>query len=151
MATEQEYQNLYDRIAALRDTVTNRLASDLVSNPQLADVLTKQIDDMLQLAVGADAKAPPPPDKGLAKLAGIGPQAAKDFGQARIPQGVEAYDETITSERIIAVGDVYYIYQHEKINIDLLICSQHIFILCTGTGCYYQCQRGRAYREDSIF
>jgi hypothetical protein len=117
MATEQEYQNLYDRIAALRDTVTNRLASDLISNPQLADVLTKQIDDLLQSAVGADAKALPPPDKGLAELAGIGPQAAKDFGQARIPQGVEAYDETITSERIIAVGDVYYIYQHEKIGV----------------------------------
>jgi hypothetical protein len=117
MATEREYQSLYDRIAALRDTVTNRLASDLISNPQLADVLTKQIDDMLQLAVVADANAPPPPDKGLAELAGIGPQAAKDFGQARIPPGVEPYDETITSERIIAVGDVYYIYQHEKIGI----------------------------------
>jgi hypothetical protein len=117
MATEQEYQNLYDRIAALRDTVTNRLASDLISNPQLADVLTKQIDDMLQSAVVADTKALPPPDKGLAELAGVGPQAAKDFGQARIPQGVEAYDETITSERIIAVGDVYYIYQHEKIGV----------------------------------
>ena len=33
MATEQEYQNLYDRIAALRDTVTNRLASDLIRIP----------------------------------------------------------------------------------------------------------------------
>jgi hypothetical protein len=117
MATEREYQNLYDRIAALRDTVTNRLASDLITNPQLADALTKQIDDMLQSVVDADAKALPPPDKGLAELAGIGPQAAKDFGQARIPQGVEPYDETITSERIIAVGDVYYIYQHEKIGV----------------------------------
>jgi hypothetical protein len=45
MATEREYQNLYDRIAALRDTVTNRLAPDLISNPQLADTLTKRIDD----------------------------------------------------------------------------------------------------------
>src|SRR6516162_9603431 len=117
MATEQEYQNLYDRIAALRDTVTNRLASDLVSNPQLADVLTEQIDDMLRLAVGADAKAPPPPDKGLAELAGIGPQAARDFGETRIPHGVEPYDETIVSERILAVGDLYYIYQHEKIGV----------------------------------
>src|SRR6202048_3555104 len=117
MATEREYQSLYDRIAALRDTVTSRLASDLITNPQLADALTKQIDDMMQSVVDADAKTPPPPDKGLAELAGIGPQAAKDFGQARIPQGVEAYDETITSERIIAVGDVYYIYQHEKIGV----------------------------------
>ena len=32
-------------------------------------------------------------------------------------QGVEPYDETITSERIIAVGDLYYLYQHEKIGV----------------------------------
>src|SRR5262249_14850990 len=115
MATEKDYQGLYDRIAALRDTVTSRLAADLITNPQLADALTKQIDDMLQSVVDADAKAPAPPDKGLAALAGIGPEAAKDFGQTRIPPGVEPYDETITSERIIAVGDVYYIYQHDTI------------------------------------
>ncbi len=117
MASEKEYQSLYDRIAALREKVTSRLGADLISNPQLADALNKQIDDMLQSVVDADSKAAPPPDKGLAQLAGIGPDAAKDLGVARIPPGVEAYDETITSERIIAVGDVYYIYQHEKIGV----------------------------------
>jgi hypothetical protein len=117
MATERDYQSLYDRIAALRDQVTSRLASDLITNPQLADALNKQIDDMLQSVVDADTKAPPPPDKGLAELAGIGQQAAKDFGQTRIPPGVEAYDETLPSERIVAVGDIYYLYQHEKIGV----------------------------------
>src|SRR6516225_3407398 len=117
MATERDYQSLYDRIAALRDTVTNRLASDLISNPQLADALNKQIDDMLQSVTDADAKLAPPPDMGLAELAGIGQQAARDMGQTRIPPGVIAYDETIPSERIIAVGDVYYLYQHEKIGV----------------------------------
>jgi hypothetical protein len=117
MATEKDYQGLYDRIAALRDKVTSDLSADLITNPQLADALTKQIDDMLQSVVDADSKATPPPDKGLAQLAGIGPDAAADLGVARIPQGVEPYDETITSERIIAVGDVYYIYQHEKIGV----------------------------------
>lgn len=117
MATERDYQSLYDRIAALRETVTSRLASDLVSNPQLADALTKQIDDMLQSVVTADSKTPPPPDKGLAALVGVGPEAAKDFGTTRVPPGVEAYDETITSERIIAVGDMYYLFQHEKIGV----------------------------------
>ena len=34
-----------------------------------------------------------------------------------MPQGVEPYDETITSERIIAVGDLYYLFQHEKIGV----------------------------------
>jgi hypothetical protein len=47
MATAKDYQSLYDRIAALREQVTGRLSSDLIANPQLADALTKQIDDML--------------------------------------------------------------------------------------------------------
>ena len=63
------------------------------------------------------ARCPPPPDKGLAAFAGVGPEAAKDFGVARMPQGVEPYDETITSERIMAVGDMYYLWQHEKIGV----------------------------------
>src|SRR5271170_2190838 len=117
MATERDYQGLYDRIAALRETVTGRLSSDLISNPQLADALVKQIDDLLTSAVDADNQVPPPPDKGLAQLVGIGPEAAQDLGATRIPQGVQPYDETVTSERIIAVGDLYYIYQHEKIGV----------------------------------
>jgi hypothetical protein len=117
MATQKDYQGLYDRIAALRETVTGRLGADLVSNPQLADALTKQIDDLLKGAVDADAQTPPPPDNGLAALAGIGGDAAKEFGDTRIPPGVEPYDETITSERIVAVGDLYYLYQHEKIGV----------------------------------
>ena len=114
MSTEKDYQGLYDRIAALREQVASRLSADLISNPQLADALTKQIDDMLASVVDSDSKIPPPPDKGLASLIGVGPEAAKEFGTTRIPPGVEPYDETITSERIVAVGDMYYLWQHEK-------------------------------------
>src|SRR5271157_4231689 len=117
MATERDYQSLYDRIAALRDTVAARVSSDLIQNPQLADALTKQIDDLLQSVVDSDSAAPPPPDKGLAQLAGVGPEAATDFGQTRVPPGVVEYDETIVSERMMAVGDLYYIFQHEKIGV----------------------------------
>src|SRR5579872_4843935 len=117
MATEKDYQGLYDRIAALREQVANRLSADLVSNPQLADAITKQIDDMLASVVDADGRTPAPADKGLSQLAGVGPDAAKEFGVTRLPQGVEPYDETITSERIMAVGDMYYLWQHEKIGV----------------------------------
>jgi hypothetical protein len=115
--TERDYQNLYDRIAAFRQTVTNRLSTDLLQNPQLADALTKQIDELLGEVIEADRKVPPSPDKGLGALAGIGPEATSDFGKTRIPPGVEPYDETVTSERVMAVGDLYYIYQHEKIGV----------------------------------
>src|SRR6202034_3524623 len=110
MASQKDHQGLYDRIAALREQVASRLSSDLVANPQLADALTKQIDDMLAGGVDADTKITPPPYKGLAALAGVGPEAAKYFGVTRIPPGVEPYDETITSERIMAVGDMYYLW-----------------------------------------
>lgn len=117
MATEKDYQGLYDRIAALREQVTSKLSADLIANPQLADALTKQIDDLLASVVDADAKVPPPPDKGLAALVGVGPDASQEFGTTRVPPGVEPYDETITSERIMAVGDMYYLWQHEKIGV----------------------------------
>jgi hypothetical protein len=117
MALHKDHQSLYDRIAALREQVTDRLGADLISNPQLADALTKQIDDMLKSVVDTDAKTPPPPDRGLGALIGIGPEAAPELGATRVPPGIEAYDETITSERIIAVGDMYYLWQHEKIGI----------------------------------
>src|SRR5260370_2809397 len=117
MATEKDYQSLFDRIGALREQMTSNLAAELITNRQLAAVITMQIDDRLANVESADAKITPPPDKGLAALAGVGPQAATEFGTTRIPQGVEPYDETITSERIMAVGDMYYLWQHEKIGV----------------------------------
>jgi hypothetical protein len=117
MAKESEYQALLDRIAALQETVTDQHAADLIANPQLADALMDKIDDIMQAVVDADEKAKPPPDQGLGQLAGVGPEAAAQFGDTRIPQGVEPYDEQVQSERIIAVGDLYYIYQHEKIGV----------------------------------
>jgi hypothetical protein len=117
MATERDSRSLYDRIAALREIMVSRLSADLIQNPQLADAITKQIDDMLDAVVRADLTAAPPPDQGLAQLAGIGDEAASDLGATRVPPGVLPYDETVTSERMLAVADLYYIYQHETIGV----------------------------------
>jgi len=117
MANERDYQELFDRLAGLREKVTDIHSADFISKPQLADALMKQIDDLLAAAVKQDEQTAPPPDRGLAQLAGVGPDAANQFGKTRIPQGVEPYDDQITSERIVAVGDLYYIYQHEKIGV----------------------------------
>lgn len=117
LMTEQEYQDLLDRIAGLRSTVADRISSDLIQNPPLAETLVKQIDDIYNAVVEEKRNAPPAPDKGLAKLIGIGPEAASKLGDTSLPQGVEVYDETVTSERVIAVADLYYIYQHERIGV----------------------------------
>lgn len=117
MAKESAYQDFLDRMAALRARVVSMRAGDIATNPALADELKNQIDQMFAGVVDADLRTPPPPDKGLAELAGVGPGAAKTFGDTRIPQGVEPYDERIASERLISVGDLYYIFQHEKIGV----------------------------------
>jgi hypothetical protein len=117
MAKERDYQALLDRIAALRGTVAARNAAEMLTNPQLADALLDQINDLYNATIADDMGQPPPPDKGLAELAGVGPGAAQEFGDTRIPQGVQEYDDTVTSERIVAVGDLYYIFQHEKIGV----------------------------------
>src|SRR5689334_17978907 len=117
MLSEREYQERLDRIQALRQQVADRLSGSLVSNPALAEELNKQIDDLVAASAQADAAAPAPPDRGLAELVGVGPDAARRFGDVKIPQGVVPYDENVNSERIVAVGDLYYIYQHEKIGV----------------------------------
>ncbi len=153
--TEQGIQDLLDRVAALHGTVVReRLADSLTEHPGLADALVKQINELLQAVVTADDKAPPPPDKGLAQLVGIGPEAAADLGVTRVPHGVEAYDENVASERFIAVGDLYYIYQHERIGVFRAIQKlQELFragtvMLSGGVGAYglYQFDRREVLR-----
>ena len=117
MATQKEIIDLQNRIAALRQTATQRLSADLIGNPQLADALSQQIDQMLAELENAQTAAPAPADSGLAELVGLGPTAATTLGQARLPTRVDRYDETVTSERILAMGDLYYIYQHERIGV----------------------------------
>jgi len=117
MPQEQSSQDFLDRLAGLRDRVVTMRAGDIAANPALADELLRQIDDMAQASAKADGAAPRPADNGIAQLSGIGPDATDDLGQTRLPQGVAPYDETVSSERITAIGDLYYIYQHEKIGV----------------------------------
>jgi hypothetical protein len=155
MSTEGQVQDLLDRVAALQGTVVReRLADELIKRPELGDALVKQITELLDSVVEADAQQPPPPDKGLAQLVGVGPEAALDLSETRLPHGVEPYDEAVASERIIAVADLYYIYQHEKVGVFRAIQKlQQLFRagsiqLSAGRGAYalYQFDRREVLR-----
>jgi hypothetical protein len=117
MLTEKEYQDRLDQIQALRDKLADQLSGSLVSNPALAEELNGQIDALVEAATTGDEARPGPPDQGLAALVGLGPQAAQTFGETLTSQGVAPYDDQVNSERIVAVGDLYYIYQHEQIGV----------------------------------
>jgi hypothetical protein len=117
MLDERDYQGRIDRVAALRGEVTDRLAGSLISNPALAEELNRQIDELVDAATRDADQATPPADLGLAELIGIGPGAAQKFGDVKMSNGVTPYDDQVNSERIVAVGDLYYIYQHERIGV----------------------------------
>jgi hypothetical protein len=117
MATDKDLRDLQDLVAMLRGKMVKSLAPQLIQNPQLAEAATLELDAKLDAALQGYASEPPPADGGLASLIGLGPDAASSFDSARISTGVTDYDETVTSERLLALGDLYYIYQHEKIGV----------------------------------
>jgi hypothetical protein len=117
MASEREYDQRLGQFAGLLQTIADRLGSGLIADPTLQDELVGQIESQLQAWESADEASPPPPDGGLGQLAGVGPDSAQDMGDTRMVQGVKPYDDQVAAERIIAVGDLYYIFQHEKIGV----------------------------------
>jgi len=153
-ATEGADAERQDRVAALLQLLAERLGGDISQVPPTADEVIRQVEQLLQGVVDAEAKAEPPPDKGLAQLVGVGPEAADALGSTRLPVGVTPYDETVASERIIAVGDLYYIYQHERIGVFRAIQQlQQLFragtvYLSGGPGAYalYQFDRREVLR-----
>jgi hypothetical protein len=142
MATEREYQQRLDQFAALLRTVAEQLGSAPINDPTVADALVRDLDAQLAAWEAQDGATVPPPDLGLAQLTGVGPEAAPLLGDTRIPQGVRPYDDEVSSERIIAVGDLYYIFQHEKIGVFRVVSKlQELFRagairLSSGEGAY---------------
>jgi hypothetical protein len=117
MATNSDYQQLLDQIAAFRQEVARQAASGVAQNPRIAEVLSDQIGAFEQAYIDASVAGPPPADNGLADLIGLGANAPADISGAFIAPEVQPYDETVASERIIAMGDLYYVYQHEKLGV----------------------------------
>ncbi len=155
--SEQEYSSLLDRLAKLRETLIDQNASLLIQNPQLADLINGRVDQMFELIEQAELKKTPPPDGGFAKLIGLGADAAADLGSARAAPSVTPYDELVTPERINALGDLYYLYQHEMLGVfRVTLKLQELFKagvvrLSSGPGAFrlYQYDRREVLRYTS--
>jgi hypothetical protein len=116
MATQLEYDNLLTRIAKLREIVTRNAETKIAREPQFAELLSSQIDQMLAAVIASDHSAAPS-DFGLSNLIGFGPKPAASATDAHVTYQVEVYDDTVTAERIGAMADLYYIYHHEKVGV----------------------------------
>lgn len=116
MPTEKQNREFQQRVAALRKTLVDRLAGPLGQNPQIGELLSKQLDELIGSVELGDLKETIPSDLGLAALAGVGGEAAKTLGSVQEPRGVEPYDER-SGSRLSVVGSIYYLWQHERIGV----------------------------------
>jgi len=111
-ATLRQYQELLAKLEAVRNTLVTNARDELASSPH-SELLNSYIESAQEL-IDRSVKARLPEDGGIAKLIGLGPQVARTVGDAPPPTSVPSYDNDVNRERLLAVGDLYYIYQHER-------------------------------------
>jgi hypothetical protein len=117
MATKQELQDFLNAMADAREEFVRQRAADFATNPGLVDEIDRVIQEQVDRFTEREEAEPVPPDAGFAQLFGIGDETARELGQTRQPLRVLPYDETVTPERLRALADLYYFYQHEKIGV----------------------------------
>jgi hypothetical protein len=117
MPNTRDYDQRNDRVAALLQNTIEQLGPDLVANPQLAEVLNRMVDDQVNKFDVAQNGKGASPDGGLADLIGLGKDAPANLGDTQVSSGVVDYDDTVTSDRILASGDLYYLAIHELLGV----------------------------------
>src|SRR6266851_5395270 len=102
MPTRDDYFDLINRIETLRNRLAELQAAQN-PNPVVADAVARELAALQQALIGFQLRETPPPDEGLAQMIGLGPDAASRMGAVRVVAGVEAYDDTVTSQRLLAI------------------------------------------------
>lgn len=115
MGTVGDNQELLDLFGGLLSQSEASLRDQLAGDPGLMDRLVSYVHRQREEALAANGTRPA--DDGIATLLGLGDAAGDDLSDAYLPQGVQQYDESVPSDRIAAIGDLYYIYQHERLGL----------------------------------
>ena len=90
-----------------------RSARDELGTSADAEILNEWVANATTILERAAAQARDG-DGGFAQLIGLGSDVAHTVDEGPAPRSVPMYDNEIHRERIRAVGDLYYIYQHER-------------------------------------
>ncbi|GAB1539799.1 hypothetical protein NUACC21_24660 [Scytonema sp. NUACC21] len=117
MPTTNEYDKRNDQAAALLEETIKNLGPELIANPQLAEILNRKVDEQINEYYKTQNGKGAPADGGLADLIGLGKDAPGNLGDTQISRGVVDYDDTVTSDRILATADLYYICIHEFLGV----------------------------------
>ena len=113
---KREYQKILNGVAHFRELLARHPAAQ---DPRNAEALSNYADELeaLLLDPAADRETAPGGDRGFSELIGLGPNAATSLDGVNVPPAVDEYEDAINSERVQAMADLYYVYQHEKIGV----------------------------------
>ena len=112
-----DIDDLLGKLAAFRMWLVETNRSKLLKEPAFAEALNQKVREMLDIAEQAEQGKIPPVDGGLLNFVGLGNTAVRSMRDARYAPSVPAYDDQIARERVTAIADLYYIYQHERLGV----------------------------------
>jgi len=111
-----ELNILLGKLQKLRSTMVQDARDELAKTPAQAELINQYIAEAETLLIDGLKPTPgqPEDDNGYAALIGLGDKIATRLDDIRPVGLVPNYDDQISRERLAAVGDLYYIYQHER-------------------------------------
>lgn len=112
-----DINDLLGKLAAYRAYLVETNRVKLLDDPKFAEALNQKVREMYELCETAEQGKTPPVDGGLLNLVGLGKDAVRDIDDTRYVPSVPVYDDQIARERVTAIADLYYIYQHERLGV----------------------------------
>ncbi len=117
MADRNQMFDFTNQLESLRARLANAQAAQCPGNQQIPLLIQNTLADFEKLVSSTIAQTSTEADGGLAGLVGIGDATTDDLGSVSYNVNVPAYDESVTSERLLALADLYYLYQHERVGV----------------------------------
>jgi hypothetical protein len=117
ISTVDSRDGVIGQLNALREFLIQENRGLLVQNPELAGVINARIRGIMNALTAAERTRAAPADSGLSALIGLGAEGAKDIGDVRTPPALPGYEEQVAAERLLAIADLYYLYQHERLGV----------------------------------
>lgn len=117
MATRQEILDLLKMQADIQRQIMAALTTSMpgdASATQFGSDFVEGLKGTLSSALTGDG-GPAPRDDGDAARAGLGDESAPTLNNIYMPAEVRAYDDAVVSDRLYAIADLYYCYQHERL------------------------------------
>jgi hypothetical protein len=114
MLTMGEVEALRGELAAIHEAMTTEARSALLKDGKLAEALNQRIRSLNTLIDGAAMEQEQPKDQGLMDLVGLSEDAPDNFDAVPYLPSVPVYDDQVSRERLLAIADLYYLFQMEQ-------------------------------------